>query len=439
MKLLLKFFVASTFLLLFALIGIVYCSLQSYPQIAQKHFINADAAKETQQLVQRVKGSFKTNNQPTTIIISKKELQSLSALSYRALPSVKSDFELSQTALNIELAIQLPLDISAKYLNISTLLFPSKTGLNIGEVSIGDITIEGRWILQALAWVLNNHVQEALGSNLLNMIRSVEIEKQTLVLNYQIPNELNTLDKEKQSGILTLAQQFSLFGDVDSIRAYYQLLVEFSQRNPKEKHVSKYLGYMFRVAKNRTFDEEGLAMIENKEALMALALYFGSNKFELLVGQMPELNVAQLRQRTIKRGSVNLNNRNDLQKHFIYSIALQLFSNSQASDAIGEMKEFLDANKGGSGFSFADLTADRAGTRIAMIATETELGAKRLQTLFAGKLSEEDIMPTIFDLPEGISQQTFEESYNDVNSLAYKNMLAKIDSRLAAIEAYRIR
>jgi hypothetical protein len=239
---------------------------------------------------------------------------------------------------------------------------------------------------------------------------------------------------------LALAQQFSLFGDIDSIRTYYQLLVEFSQRNPKETRVSKYLGYMIKVATNRTFvDDESIAMTENKEALMALALYFGSNKFELLVGQMPKLNAAQLRQRTIKRGSVNLNDRNDLQKHFIYSIALQLFSNSHTSDAIGEMKEFLDANKGGSGFSFADLTADRAGTRIAMIATETELGAKELQTLFAGNLSEEDIMPTIFDLPEGVSQQTFEESYNDVNSSAYKNMLAKIDGRLAAIEVYRIR
>jgi hypothetical protein len=170
---------------------------------------------------------------------------------------------------------------------------------------------------------------------------------------------------------------------------------------------------------------------------MALVLYFGTDKFELLVGDISKLSAEQIQQRTIRRARVTLRERVDIQKHFIYSVALQLFGTSTASNAIGELKEFLDSNSGGSGFSFADLMADRAGTRLAMLATTSDESALKVQEHLADIIDETLILPELTGLPEGISQQKFEQYYRDIDSLVYRSMLQSIDERLRKIPVYQ--
>ena len=60
----------------------------------------------------------------------------------------------------------------------------------------------------------------------------------------------------------------------------------------------------------------------------------------------------------------------DLAQHFIASAAITSSINGQIAKAVGEEKELNDAN-GGSGFSFIDLAADKAGTRITLISCQT--------------------------------------------------------------------
>jgi hypothetical protein len=102
------------------------------------------------------------------------------------------------------------------------------------------------------------------------------------------------------------------------------------------------------------------------------------------------------------------------------------------------LKEFLDANKGGSGFSFADLMADRAGTRLAMISTQTNESALLAQERLANITSESAIIPTLGGLPEGITQQAFEKYYQGVKSTNYIAMLRHIDEQLSQIPLYQI-
>jgi hypothetical protein len=58
---------------------------------------------------------------------------------------------------------------------------------------------------------------------------------------------------------------------------------------------------------------------------------------------------------------IMLGGRQDLRLHFIVSLGIKVIADSGISFAAGEFKELLDALSGGSGFSFADLAADRAG------------------------------------------------------------------------------
>lgn len=134
---------------------------------------------------------------------------------------------------------------------------------------------------------------------------------------------------------------------------------------------------------------------------------------------------------------MTLRERVDLQKHFVYSAALELFSSQYASDALGEFKEFLDSNQGGSGFSFADLQADRAGTRLAMIVTGSETSAQKAQQILSS-ITDEQLLPSISGLKEGLSKSRFKQEYKTVNSDSYQKMLGDIDDRLKRLPLYRL-
>src|SRR5262245_19761065 len=64
-------------------------------------------------------------------------------------------------------------------------------------------------------------------------------------------------------------------------------------------------------------------------------------------------------------GSPPMHTRHDLCQHFTVSAALTAVGGAKAAEAAGLLKELLDAEPGGSGFSFADLAADLSGIAFA--------------------------------------------------------------------------
>jgi hypothetical protein len=271
------------------------------------------------------------------------------------------------------------------------------------------------------------------------LVKSVDITPKQISIEITLPDNFKDKKLSNKDGLFALRDQLALFGDVNVISFYHESLVEYIEQSPNAKlSMAEYLGFTFGLVKQRHL--AGIIAShadENRAALTALVLYFGTDKFELLVGDISKLSVKQFQQRTKLRSIVKLRNRVDIQKHFIYSVALQLFGTSTASNAIGELKEFLDSNNGGSGFSFADLMADRAGTRLAMLATESDKSAFAVQEHLADISDENLVLPELIGLPEGISKQKFEQYYRDIDSLVYSSMLQSIDERLREIPVYR--
>ncbi|HQO29014.1 MAG TPA: hypothetical protein PKY22_05750, partial [Accumulibacter sp.] len=104
-----------------------------------------------------------------------------------------------------------------------------------------------------------------------------------------------------------------------------------------------------------------------------------------------------------------------------------------AANAIGLYKEIDDARRG-SGFSFADLAADRAGTRFGELIVEN---SPRLATVLRGKVSDDDLLPTLQALPEGYSADEFTAVFGNRDSPAYQRLLAEIERRLDGLPLYR--
>jgi hypothetical protein len=106
------------------------------------------------------------------------------------------------------------------------------------------------------------------------------------------------------------------------------------------------------------------------------------------------------------------------------------------SDAAGLLKEELDAD-GGSGFSFADLLADRAGTTFAEVATRDEARAAAVQRRIAEGFWVDEFFPPADGLPEGIPDAQLQSRYGGVGGPLYRRTAEEIERRIAACAAYR--
>ena len=103
--------------------------------------------------------------------------------------------------------------------------------------------------------------------------------------------------------------------------------------------------------------------------------------------------------------------RNDLARHFWVSAALAILSDEKRSMTVGIAKEMMDATEGGSGFSFDDLAADRAGTLLAIAATKNTANARNLQTLVGQGVVIADFFPGVEGLPSGLTREEFQSGF----------------------------
>lgn len=126
----------------------------------------------------------------------------------------------------------------------------------------------------------------------------------------------------------------------------------------------------------------------------------------------------------------------DLAQHFIAAAAITASVNSQVAEVIGEEKEMQDAISG-SGFSFVDLTADRAGMRFGEMATVSPQHALKLQARMAGVKSYMDFMPDPRFLPESMDEATFKKRYGIINSPVFKKISSQIDKLIAQTPLYQ--
>ncbi|HEX2011361.1 MAG TPA: hypothetical protein VJN44_10520, partial [Roseateles sp.] len=123
-----------------------------------------------------------------------------------------------------------------------------------------------------------------------------------------------------------------------------------------------------------------------------------------------------------------LHGRPDFPMHWLISAALAAQAGGPLADAVGIYKEIADT-RDGSGFSFNDIAADRAGSRLGQLAVREP---RRLQQRLAAGVAEPELLPDVSDLPEFLSAAEFRRRYGDTGSAAYRAMMGEIEARLDA-------
>ena len=126
---------------------------------------------------------------------------------------------------------------------------------------------------------------------------------------------------------------------------------------------------------------------------------------------------------------LRLGGRSDLPKHWALSAALGATVGDDITRAMGEWKELSDSMPGGSGFSFVDLAADRAGRRIGRAAGRADR-AKAIRAALAAATSA-DLLPIDAGLlVEGLPNTAFVARYGTIDSRDYGRAVAGIDRLL---------
>lgn len=173
----------------------------------------------------------------------------------------------------------------------------------------------------------------------------------------------------------------------------------------------------------------GEATVEgNRAAILALAIAIGHERLARYAGLDREDPLVQ--EAALLREGTTLRGRGDLPRHYLLSAGLAVVENPLVSDAGGLLKEELDALARGTGFSFVDLAADRAGVRFAVAATASESRATALRARLHEGFAVDDYFPPLDDLPENLTPEEFRSRYGRMGSPRYREAVEGIEARI---------
>ena len=438
MRVLRRLFFLVLFLLITAPVVLVFLTFEDAPAVAKTELINTEKAVRAQKFAGKVLNEFirRRDTETISIMASEEDLNSLMTVMARSMKRLEGHVKVTQKELYAAVTIHLPHNPVGDFINIHTGIYPSQAGLHLSPVTIGRIKIPGKMTLMVMRFMLDSVLGNENGTVAVNSVQSVALRYNTAIFNLRrIPDIMERKKRiARRLKIFRDTMPFLSLSDAETVRHYYVKLTELDNTIQTGQTVSLayFMGPMFELARLRSLTGDPAG--ENKAALLALAIYMGDSRFEKLVGPV---RTDHVKPGNLRRRKVFLGGREDLRLHFVISAGLKIISDSGLTDAVGEFKELLDARRGGSGFSFADLAADLAGTRLAEDATDASGGAERVQTFLAGRVSEGIFFPEVNDLPEYISQAEFEHIYGSVENPGYVSTVRDIKDRISRLPAYR--
>ena len=174
------------------------------------------------------------------------------------------------------------------------------------------------------------------------------------------------------------------------------------------------------------------SVLPNRAAILALGVILGEERVARVARR--QVNLERTQEISALRSRVTLHGRNDLSRHFWVSAALAVLSDERRSMTVGITKELMDATPGGSGFSFVDLVADRAGTLFAEAATVNAEYARAMQLRIRDGVEIGDYCPAVLDLPEGLTLEEFQSDYGGLGGEGTRAVVEEIRRRLATCE-----
>lgn len=417
-----RFFFKLIFLLIvlspLALGGLLYLAIETQPTIATRNAeITPASIERAKRIVEQNDPRKLKSGERRTISTSASDLDLAANYLAHHYGRGSARVRLHSGAAQAGASLRVPLIPTGLYLNVDATLAENESLARLDSLRVGKVTVPVWAAYWAIPRLLPLLAQDIDYHAFINAVKKVNVSEAKLAVTYEWQAELAD---QIRAVLIPREEQ-------ERLRVYQDRLVEVSQSLPaKNLLMTELLIALFKLAAERSDGKPAAA--ENRAALLVLTIYIDGRSFDKI---LPD---AKNWPRPAKHG-VLLNQRDDFPKHFIISAALAANAGGPLADAVGLYKEVADS-RGGSGFSFNDIAADRAGTKFGEYAAQSAT-ARALQKKLRAGISERDLMPASADLPEFMQEAEFKRRFGGIDAPAYKRMMAEIERRIAALPLYR--
>lgn len=320
--------------------------------------------------------------------------------------------------LALQASLELPTERRRRFLNLDMLILETEHLPRLERLRVGRTRLPARPADAAWRWAVGTWLEKRGAAGLLEMIESVALGEDRLDVAYRWQSAM--VDRVRAS----------IVGETEirRLEAFSNELAGLTRElSSQQIPLAALLGPLFELAHRRS--RTGDPAVENRSAILVLEAYVNRRRLHTLV---PEA-ATWPHPRPVR---ATLRGQHDLAQHFMTSALVAAVGGSGLSEALGIEKELADS-RGGSGFSFQDLAADRAGARFGRLATSSRESARRIQQTLGEEPLESDLLPRVEDLPESLSEAELHRLIGPVGSLKYQQLTAEIDRRIGASPLYR--
>ena len=407
-----RLLLALTVALLLAPLLALVLALQRTPSVARDS-PSVDATGRSLAALRAQDPRHLPSGSPATLVLRAADLEQLLDRASARLAPMAWRVRLVAGQARLQLSVDLGRWAAPLWLNVDATLQQTEALPDLQRWQVGALPLPawaGTWLLQHLATQLDQGLEAGLARDL---VRRVEFRPGEVRVAYTWRGDLGA-----RLGIALLPA-----GDVARLQAYAERLAALGPALPAGEDVSlaRLLPPMFDLARQRSAAGEDPKR-ENRAAILALVMMAEGRRYA-------SLSPAASPWPDPPRRVVLLAGRPDLPRHFLIAALLTVDGGERLADSMSLAKEVDDA-RFGSGFSFNDLAAGRAGARFAVLATDAP---RALQAVVARGVAESDLLPEVGDLPEFMALPAFKRRFGEVGSPSYRAMMALIELRLDAL------
>lgn len=396
------------------LLILLFLAIEDHPRVDRKviftpeHIARAKYIVDAHRFQARPGMLVMTNVRPSDVDL---------AANYLANRFAKGSAQVALGEQRAHVRVSLPLrNVTGAYLNIEAILaetrgLPQPRSVRIGKLPLPD-ALSQLLASQFVDWIQHDPEYRAP----LDSIRLIKMSPNQLSFLYRWEGGSGGFAREFGASVMDKEER-------ERLLRYQTLLTENSRHFVGQTPLSQVLPSLARQAIIQS--NTGDATAENRALILAATFYVLGISLEQL---LPE---AVAWPRPVPQ-VITLDGRDDFAKHFMVSAAIAAYADTALADAIGLYKEVEDS-RSGSGFSFNDLAADRAGTKFGEKSVGGKAAAQKLQRRVASGLIDSDLMPAWSDLPEFMPEAEFKRRFGGIDAPAYQRMMQKIEQRVAIL------
>ncbi|MBL8374480.1 hypothetical protein [Accumulibacter sp.] len=404
---------ALLFLPIVLAVALVVAALDQVPLVSRGETISQASIAEARRLLasndprRLQKGDERTAVIPAALIDA-----AINHLASRSM-GARGAFFLADDTAEVRLTVRVPGVPGPRYMNLRTVFEAAAGEPRIVKASISSLPIPA-----VLAeWLIALAIRSA------GFADDWQVARQAIVRLVFEPDQGNVeVSYIWQPGLLEQARRLAFTPqDIILIEAAQSALTRLLDpyANRANVPVSKVLAPLIACCGDLTPQE-------SRAALLVLASYLTGIKLAVVLPEAAKWPPP-------RRVQLTLFGRHDSAQHFVVSAALAAWAGEPAANAVGLFKEIQDS-RGGSGFSFADLAADRAGTRFGELVAG---GSMHLENALRRTLTDAELAPSLDGLPEPLSAADFKQRFGAGENAAYRQVTTEIERRLAALPLYR--